>query len=119
MIYKLIILVASIFMIYEFTKSRSTAVASIEPTIIKTAVIFSPTSKFENECLKNIIIRYVRKRIKTDVNLASQTHQVPHIGFPHNDPVIRQIKVKTAPIGATAVLTINQKGILNARATIL
>ena len=31
MIYKLIILVASIFMIYEFTKSRSTAVASIEP----------------------------------------------------------------------------------------
>ena len=31
MIYKLIILVASIFMIYEFTKSRSTAIASIEP----------------------------------------------------------------------------------------
>ena len=35
MIYKLIILVASIFMIYEFTKSRSTAVASIEPNIIE------------------------------------------------------------------------------------
>ena len=35
MIYKLIILVASIFMIYEFTKSRSTAVASIEPNIIQ------------------------------------------------------------------------------------
>jgi|10_taG_2_1085330.scaffolds.fasta_scaffold326461_2 hypothetical protein len=33
MIYKLIILVASIFMIYEFTKSRSTAVAQIEPLI--------------------------------------------------------------------------------------
>ena len=31
MIYKLIILIASIFMIYEFTKARSTAVASIEP----------------------------------------------------------------------------------------
>ena len=31
MIYKLIILVASIFMIYEFTKSRSTVVAEIEP----------------------------------------------------------------------------------------
>ena len=29
----------------------------IDPTIIKTAVIFSPTSKFENECLKNIIIK--------------------------------------------------------------
>jgi len=35
MIYKLIILVASIFMIYEFTKSRSTAVAQIEPNIIQ------------------------------------------------------------------------------------
>ena len=35
MIYKLIILVASIFMIYEFTKSRSTAVAQIEPKISK------------------------------------------------------------------------------------
>ena len=33
MIYKLIILVASIFMIYEFTKKRSTAVASVEPTL--------------------------------------------------------------------------------------
>jgi len=31
MIYKLIILIASIFMIYEFTKARSTAVAEIEP----------------------------------------------------------------------------------------
>ena len=29
----------------------------IELTIIKIAVIFSPTSKFENECLKNIIIK--------------------------------------------------------------
>ena len=33
MIYKLIILVASVFMIYEFTKKRSTAVASVEPTL--------------------------------------------------------------------------------------
>jgi len=31
MIYKLIILIASIFMIYEFAKKRSTAVAEIEP----------------------------------------------------------------------------------------
>ena len=29
----------------------------IDPTIMKIAVIFSPTSKFENECLKNIIIK--------------------------------------------------------------
>jgi len=35
MIYKLIILVASIFMIYEFTKSRSTAVAQVEPRLVE------------------------------------------------------------------------------------
>ena len=35
MIYKLIILIASIFMIYEFTKKRSTAVAQIEPNLTK------------------------------------------------------------------------------------
>ena len=33
MIYKAIILIASVFMIYEFTKSRSTAMAQIEPKI--------------------------------------------------------------------------------------
>ena len=35
MIYKLIILIASIFMIYEFTKSRSSVVAQFEPKISK------------------------------------------------------------------------------------
>tara|TARA_R110002051_G_scaffold217985_2_gene281956 strand:+ start:1045 stop:1239 length:195 start_codon:yes stop_codon:yes gene_type:complete len=35
MIYKLIILIASIFMIYEFTKSRSTAVAQLEPRMVE------------------------------------------------------------------------------------
>ena len=35
MIYKLIILIASIFMIYEFTKSRSSVVAQFEPEIFE------------------------------------------------------------------------------------
>ena len=55
----------------------------------------------------------------TEVNLASQTHQVPHIGFPHIDPLMIHINVKTAPIGATDVFTIKPKGVLNARALIL
>ena len=91
----------------------------IELTIIKIAVIFSPTSMFEKDLLKKIIIKYIINKIATDVNLASQTHQVPHIGFPQRDPVNKQIKVNVAPIGATAELTIKPKGILNARATIL
>ena len=91
----------------------------IELTIIKTAVIFSPTSIFEKNFLKKIIIRYIINKIATDVSLASHTHHVPHMGFPQRDPVNKQINVKVAPIGATAELTIKPKGILNARATIL
>jgi len=41
MIYKLIILIASIFMIYEFTKKRSTAVAQIEPKLSQSVVDLS------------------------------------------------------------------------------
>ena len=59
------------------------------------------------------------KSIATEVKRASHTHQVPHIGFPHKDPLIIHIKVKIAPIGATAVLKIKPKGILKASATIL
>jgi hypothetical protein len=32
--------------------------------------------------------------------LASQTHQVPHVGIPHIDPEINAINVVTAPMGA-------------------
>ena len=45
MIYKLIILIASIFMIYEFTKKRSTAVAQLEPNI---AVIYNNQESFKD-----------------------------------------------------------------------
>ena len=61
----------------------------------------------------------MRNNTATDVNLASQTHHVPHIGLPHKDPVNIQINVKVAPIGAKAELTINPKGILKASAIIL
>ena len=91
----------------------------IELTIIKIAVIFSPTSMFAKDLLKKIIIKYIINKTATDVSLASQTHHVPHIGFPQRDPVNKQINVKVAPIGATAELTIKPKGTLNARATML
>ena len=35
-----------------------------------------------------------------DVNLASHTHQIPHVGFPHNEPVTIEIIEKVHPIGA-------------------
>ena len=91
----------------------------IDPTMIKIAVIFSPTFTSENEFFKIMIIKYSKNKIATDVNLASHTHQVPHIGLPHKEPVIKQIKVKVAPIGATAELIIKPKGILKASPIIL
>jgi len=35
-----------------------------------------------------------------DVILASHAHQVPHVGFPHIDPVIKAIMLKINPDGA-------------------
>ena len=46
---------------------------------------------------------YIKKRINSDVNLASQTHHVPQVGLPHIDPVINVASVKLAPIGAQAL----------------
>ena len=54
--------------------------------------------------LKKQYIQYKKKkRTKTDVNLASQTHHVPHIGFPQIEPVTKHIAVKVNPIGAEAL----------------
>ena len=39
-------------------------------------------------------------RINIDVILASQAHQVPHVGFPHIAPVTRAIILNTKPEGA-------------------
>ena len=35
-----------------------------------------------------------------DVNLASQVQKVPQVGWPHIEPVKRDIKEKVKPIGA-------------------
>ena len=91
----------------------------IDPTIIKTAVIFSETLIFVIEFLRKIMIKYKRNKIATEVNLASQTHQVPHIGLPHKEPVIMHINVNIAPIGAMAELIIKLKLILKANPIIL
>ena len=46
------------------------------------------------------IAAYIKNKIRVDVSLASHTHQVPQLGFPHIAPLIKAIKVKEAPIGA-------------------
>ena len=46
-----------------------------------------------------------------DVNLASHTHQIPQVGFPHNEPVTIDISEKTKPIGAK-LFAINSKNLI-------
>jgi len=48
----------------------------------------------------------------TDVNLASQTHQVPHIGLPHIEPVNSVSSANTAPIGAIDLDKMSASGCL-------
>ena len=45
-----------------------------------------------------------------EVNLPSQTHQTPQIGFPHKLPVIRVNKAKPVPIGAAERAAISASG---------
>ena len=49
--------------------------------------------------IKYIIDKKIHKT-NIDVILASHTHQVPHVGFPHIDPVTKAIMLKTKPDGA-------------------
>jgi hypothetical protein len=54
----------------------------------------------ENESCKEINPRYIINNINVETILASQTHQVPHVGMPHIEPEINAINVVIAPIGA-------------------
>ena len=48
-----------------------------------------------------------------DVNLASHTHHVPQVGFPHNEPVIIDMKVKIIPTGAKLLVSNETTLVLN------
>src|SRR5258706_15974827 len=54
--------------------------------------------------------RYIRNKTSTEVNRASQTQYVPHIGRPHSEPVTRHISVKADPIGAAALPATSASG---------
>ena len=67
--------------------------AKIEPAL-SAFCLLSITEKRE------IIAIYKKNNIKVEVNLASHTHQVPQVGFPHMEPLTNANKVKLAPTGA-------------------
>ena len=51
-----------------------------------------------------IIAKYKINRISVEVNLASQTHQVPQVGCPQTAPVNSAKKVNIAPKGAMEIM---------------
>jgi len=72
MIYKLIILVASIFMIYEFTKKRSTAVASVEPTLQSQINFLSDEVRWREN-----VISYTESKYFSGQPIPAPTNRVP------------------------------------------
>ena len=54
-----------------------------------------------------------------DVSLASHTPQVPHIGFPQSEPVIKVKIEKIKPNGAIDLATISANGCFHIKKVIL
>ncbi len=50
---------------------------------------------------------YRNSSTSSDVSRASQTHQAPQVGLPHRAPVHKARKVIQAPVGASAVASID------------
>ena len=57
--------------------------------------------------------KYIKNKTSSDVSLASQTHHVPHVGFPQIEPVIKVANVKQAPTGAHALAIMSANVCLN------
>ena len=84
----------------------------IKPIKARTAAALAPRSWESKACVSQICPRYKNNNIRTDVRRASQTHQVPHVGFPHKLPVARTIMVKPTPNGAADLQAISARGCL-------
>ena len=54
--------------------------------------------------------KYINNNIKNEVSLASQTQYVPHVGFPHSDPVIKVIKVNIIATNGISLAINTNKG---------
>src|SRR5262249_895678 len=55
-----------------------------------------------------------KRRMSSEVSLASHTHHVPQAGLPHSDPVHSAMKVNSAPVGAIALAIMPESRVLNA-----
>src|ERR1700722_17053975 len=76
------------------------------PTTNKILLARAALSRSKIADRKAIIPKYKNNKINSEVKRASHTHQVPHMGFPHKEPVTKARKVDHAPKGALAEILI-------------
>ena len=84
----------------------------IDPAIASNAAGLLPRSLFSKALDKAMYPIKSKNKINIEVNRASQTHHVPHIGFPQIEPVKRVSKENKAPTGAIARDKISASGCL-------
>ena len=60
---------------------------------------------------------YKNSKISSEVRRASQTHQAPQVGRPQNAPVHKAMNVMSAPVGASACASIDDKRVFMMRPT--
>src|SRR5262249_27833266 len=82
----------------------------IAPTSVSTAAARAAWVGSSTVRHSAITPRYIRNKTSTEVNRASQTQYVPHIGRPPSEPVTRHISVKADPIGAPAFAATSASG---------
>src|SRR6266446_4224342 len=85
----------------------------IKPTSASTAPARSARRGSSIADCSEINPMYRKKRISVDVVRASQTHQVPHVGFPHSEPVTRARNVNIAPVIDSAEAIIDDSRTFN------
>src|ERR1022692_1245646 len=89
----------------------------ITPTSASTAPALSARRGSSIAACSAIKPIYRNSRINSEVRRASHTHQVPQVGLPHNAPDHSAIKVNSAPVGASAVATIDDNLVLSTSPT--
>ena len=85
------------------------------PTIASSAPARSARRRSSIAACSAMKPKYRNSRISSEVRRASQTHQVPQVGLPQNEPVHSAMKVNSAPVGASALAIMCESRVLNAR----
>src|SRR6056297_2397424 len=86
------------------------------PTIARMPAARAAVRRSSMAAYSAITPRYRNSRISSEVSRASHTHQVPHMGLPHREPVASARNVNDAPMGALEMATTSASFMRHTRA---